>query len=282
MKTIIITESQFKRMLSESINEKFASNRLSQLAREHGGIEKWINGGRREGAKAWYDDKAVDLASVTDDQLYGEPFVYDEVRKNAYPKMSQEQSDMLRNAVLFNDGYAIALKPRRLHVQDGTNEPNPKAVNREKYGSGIGDTGDHNRKPSPFDSEGYGKKQRQEYNPYAVSDDAGYAASLRNAFKNNKEDAEYYAKNGIKDREAQARRNMIDNKKNARELVRNHKRNIAESTDSFEEMEQWVFGNSVTYRDSYAFRYALEYIKKRDLNIYRKLIEREYQEGAGY
>ena len=73
------------------LNEKFASKILSKLAAEHGGIEQFINGGMRDGAKAWYGGDSIDLASVTDEMLTGEPFKYDDNITN----------DQFNNAILF-------------------------------------------------------------------------------------------------------------------------------------------------------------------------------------
>ena len=176
-------------MKGKLITEKFDSPILAKLAKEHGGVMVSINGGMRDGTKAWYRGNSIDLSSIKDNMLgdvfqyYTEPYTHND-------EMTPDQRD---NAVIFNDGYAVALKPYSYHKKNGTEEPHDKVSKPSKYGSGIGDTGDHNREPSSFIDDG-GKVQGQKYNAYGVSDDAGYANGIRNAFNNNKGDASYWSK----------------------------------------------------------------------------------------
>lgn len=191
------------------ITEKFASRMLANLARQHGGIRKRINGGMRDGTVSWYSDRAVDLASITDDML-AEPFLYEIPRPNIervgdkliytqpdgtqrevtgkeaneiwwnYERENDEHDDNMTadqkyNMILFNDGWAVALKPYRYHKEHGTQEPDQKPSKRySKFGTGLGDTGDHNRKPSPFVKNG-GKIQGQEYNAWMFNSDNAVA-----------------------------------------------------------------------------------------------------------
>ena len=210
------------------LTEKFASRILANLAKQHGGIKQRINGGMRDGTVSWYADRAVDLATITDDML-SEPFQYEipepDIKRQGntiiytepdgtqreisskeaneimwdYKTKSDEHDrnltvDQRYNMILFNDGWAVALKPYHYHKEHGTQEPNKKqrkSFNRFK--TGIGDTGDHDRTPSPWVTDG-GKVQGQYYDPYGVSSDAVVARSTRNAMGMTKSDAEYYAK----------------------------------------------------------------------------------------
>ena len=226
-----------KSQTMQLLTEKFKSNILAKIAPQHGGIAMWINGGKRKGPKVWYRDKKVDLSTITDDMLIGEPFVYDDVYTNGRVngKLTPEAYEKVSNVVLFNDGYAIQLKPYRLHKQDGTEEPHDPKEKPSKYGTGIGDTGDHVH----YDSDGDSKKQTQFYNPYAISPDAGYGNSLRNAYKNNKGERDElqaqlnqldnntentFQRNALKKRIKNAESDMEDNKKNAAQTVKNHDR----------------------------------------------------------
>ena len=222
----LFIENIFYRM--KLLTEKFASRMLANLAKQHGGIKKRINGGMRDGVSSWYRDRAVDLSTITDDML-AEPFQFEvpepkfrhEMNKTFYiepdgterevsPKEEEEirweareqslkhertlNADQLYNMVLFNDGWAVALKPYSYHKEHGTQEPNEKPSKEySKYGSGIGDTGDHNRKPSPWVTDG-GKVQGQTYNPYSVSDDSAESYHIRRVIANLQGEAEEYAK----------------------------------------------------------------------------------------
>jgi hypothetical protein len=48
------------------------------------------------------------------------------------------------------------------------------------------------------------------------------------------------------------------------------------------EMEEAVFDMSIPYRDSTAFRKALQYIEKTDPDLYEELIQTEYNEMSGF
>lgn len=195
------------------LTEKFASKTLADLARQHGGIKQRINGGMRDGTVSWYADKSMDLATVTDDMLAepfqyeipepnikrsGDTFIYTEPNgtkreissKEAYEimwdyKQKDDEhdrnltADQKYNMILFNDGWAVALKPYRYHKENGTSEPNRKPSREySKFGTGIGDTGDHDRTPSPFVNDG-GKVQGQGYNAYFISGDAVARRGIR-------------------------------------------------------------------------------------------------------
>ena len=190
--------------MKQILLEKFASPMLAKLAKEHGGISRWINGGMRNSTNAWYRGDSIDLATVTDEML-DKPFQY---YKAPYERNLDITIDQRDNMILFNDGWAVALKPYSYHKYNGTDEPQKKPVNRDKYGSGIGDTGDHDRTPSPFVAGG-GKTQGQVYNPYGVSTDAARANGIRTAFNNNLNDQKYWAKEAEKYRNQaeEARRN---------------------------------------------------------------------------
>lgn len=165
-KYISLTESINENM----VNEKFNSNKLAQYAKQHGGIEIWRNGGMRNGANAWQRGNSIDLSQVTDDMLNGEPVNYD----------SMENKD---NAILFNDGTAVQLKPyNEIPAPEKKKKPS-------RYMTGIGDTGDHNKKP-PFNNPD-AKIQKQEYNPWGISQKAAEAHYGREAIQNNKNDIDY-------------------------------------------------------------------------------------------
>lgn len=234
--------------MKQILLEKFASPMLAKLAGEHGGVMVSINGGMRDGARAWYRGNSIDLSSVNDSML-GDVFQYYTAPYTTNDEMTPDQKD---NAIIFNDGYAVALKPYSYHKKHGTEEPHDKVRKPSKYGTGIGDTGDHNREPSSFIDDG-GKIQGQRYNPYGVSDDAGYANGIRNAFNNNKNDASYWAKmaeeaqadaekareNGdmtmyytylrrkkeFEDYAKNASANMSDLRNSGKNLVKNHQKN---------------------------------------------------------
>lgn len=163
------------------INEAFASKRLAQLAKEHGGIKVGRNGGLRDGTYAYYGGNGIDLSKVTDDMLYGEPFEY------SWETASNEQRN---NSIHFNDGYAIALKPYNLAKNDNIDVPGRKQK-PSRYFTGIGDTGDHDKKESPFFKDGK-RDVGPQYNGFGISSRAGESQNYREAFKNNKEDYEYF------------------------------------------------------------------------------------------
>lgn len=152
------------------INESFSSRKLAQYAKEHGGIEIWRNGGMRNGANAWQRGNSIDLSQVTDDMLNGEPVNYDNMKNKD-------------NAILFNDGTAVQLKPY-------SEVPAPEKKSKpSRYMTGIGDTGDHDKKP-PFNNPD-AKIQKQEYNPWGISQKAAEAHYGREAIQNNKNDIDY-------------------------------------------------------------------------------------------
>ena len=163
------------------LNETFSSRKLADMARQHGGIEISINGGMRNGANAFHGGSSVDVSKITDEMLIGEPFKYD--YKNTPDKVAA-------NLIHFKDGYAISLKPYDLKSGNNINPERPRQK-PSRYGTGIGDTGDHNKKESPFFKNGK-KDVGPEYNGFGISSRAGESQHYREAIKNNKKDIKYY------------------------------------------------------------------------------------------
>ena len=163
------------------LNEAFASKKLAVLAKQHGGIDISRNGGIRDGAKAFFGGSSVDVSRITDDMLSGEPFEYDYLRT---------PDRVSANLIHFKDGYAISLKPYDLRNSDNINPAKPRRK-PSRYGTGIGDTGDHDKRESPFFKNGK-KDVGPEYNGFGVSSRAGESQHYREAIKNNKNDIKYY------------------------------------------------------------------------------------------
>lgn len=171
------------------INEDFSSRILAKLAKEHGGIKISNNGGVRTFPCAFIYGHSVNPSEITDDMIVGEPF-----EDSPYGN-----SD---NAVIFNDGMAIALrKDSELSRYSGDRK-------LARFRSGIGDTGDHDKTPDGF--TGNEKKAvSAPYNGWQSSDRAGYSQSLRNAYKVNKEMGDTKTVDKIK---AKARDLVAENK----------------------------------------------------------------------
>ena len=163
------------------LNETFSSRKLADMAKQHGGIEISINGGMRNGANAFHGGSSVDVSKITDDMLIGEPFKYD--YKNTPDKVAA-------NLIHFKDGYAVSLKPYDLKSGNNINPERPRQK-PSRYGTGIGDTGDHNKEESPFFKNGK-KDVGPEYNGFGISSRAGESQHYREAIKNNKNDIKYY------------------------------------------------------------------------------------------
>lgn len=163
------------------LNEAFSSIKLADMAKQHGGIEISINGGMRNGANAFHGGSSVDVSKITDEMLIGEPFKYD--YKNTPDKVAA-------NLIHFKDGYAVSLKPYDLKSGNNINPERPRQK-PSRYGTGIGDTGDHNKKESPFFKNGK-KDVGPEYNGFGISSRAGESQHYREAIKNNKNDIKYY------------------------------------------------------------------------------------------
>lgn len=158
------------------LNEAFNSRMLASLAAEHGGIEINRNGGLRDFPCAFLHGHGVNPSEITDDMLVGEPFEY-----SPYDRKSD-------NAVLFNDGTAIALRnDSELRYRNA----GEKRMNR--YGSGIGDTGDHDKRRGGFIGNGKDAVSAP-YNGYSVSQRAGDAQGMRRAIENNRRDIDYIDK----------------------------------------------------------------------------------------
>lgn len=215
------------------LNEAFSSKKLADMAKQHGGIEISINGGIRKGANAFHGGSSVDVSKITDEMLNGEPFKYD--YKNTPDKVAA-------NLIHFKDGYAVSLKSYDLKNGNNINPESPRQK-PSRYGTGIGDTGDHNKKESPFFKNGK-KDVGPEYNGFGVSSRAGESQHYREAIKNNKDDIKYYeehpdgeySKNAIN----RAKKNIQTIKGYGKELLnkrknesKNMKNMIKESLNNF-------------------------------------------------
>ena len=206
--------------MKKQINEAFASKKLSDLVKKHGGIKSYYNGGIRDGIAAYVNGYRT-MASELSDDMIGDVFYYND------GTFKQQE-----NAVVFNDGSAVEI------INNGNL---PKKVSKpNKYGTGIGDTGDHNRKPSPFFKDAKIDKG-PEYNGFSVSSRAGESQHYREAFNNNKEDYEYFkshpersdSKEGMKKAASNMSairgygRNLLNRRKNESKQSKNY---ITEST----------------------------------------------------
>lgn len=186
-----------------NINESFSSRKLAGYAKEHGGIAIFRNGGLRDGAKAWQHGRGIDVSSITDDMLVGEPFKYD----------SYDQ-DFTRhnNAILFKDGYAV-----QVSVNTDAKKPASGERRLRRYGSGIGDTGDHDKSRGGF--VGTGKDALSSpYNGFSVSDRAGESQGLRGAIEYNKAAGDERGLNDVKNRARKLVKRL--NESQLREIVR--------------------------------------------------------------
>lgn len=63
-------------------------------------------------------------------------------------------------------------------------------------------------------------------------------------------------------------------------LIRNTVKKVIKESIDFEEMEERVYSVSRPLRDSSAFSYAMDYIKKINPELYAKLIQMEYNEAV--
>ena len=162
------------------INENFSSQVLAKLAKEHGGIQISRNGGLRQFPCAFLRGHGVNPSDITDDMIIGEPFEY-----SLYDRKSE-------NAVLFNDGTAIELD-RNVELPQRTSG----ARRFKRFGSGIGDTGDHDKTRGGFIGKGKDAESAP-YNGWQSSERAGYSQSLRDAFKVNKEMGDKKSMDAIK------------------------------------------------------------------------------------
>lgn len=208
--------AQYKTLTESMIlNEKFSSPLLAKYAKEHGGIEISRNGGLRDGAHGYHGGSGVDISKITDDMLEGEPFEFN------WLSATPEQHN---NHISFNDGYAVMIKPYDLKRDDNIDAPKAKGGERKlsRYGTGIGDTGDHDKSRGGW--VGNGKDQLSApYNGFATSNRAGEAQNFRNAWNNNAKDIDYIKnhKEDYKDWPERIRRgeeNIRNIKNYAREL----------------------------------------------------------------
>ena len=223
------------------LNEAFSSIKLADMAKQHGGIEISINGGMRNGANAFHGGSSVDVSKITDDMLIGEPFKYD--YKNTPDKVAA-------NLIHFKDGYAVSLKPYDLKSGNNINPERPRQK-PSRYGTGIGDTGDHNKKESPFFKNGK-KDVGPEYNGFGISSRAGESQHYREAIKNNKNDIKYYeehpdgeySKNAIN----KAKKNIQTIKGYGKELLnkrKNENKNMKNSVKLTESQIKKIVSESV-------------------------------------
>ena len=223
------------------LNEAFSSRKLADMAKQHGGIEISINGGMRNGANAFHGGSSVDVSKITDDMLIGEPFKYD--YKNTPDKVAA-------NLIHFKDGYAVSLKPYDLKSGNNINPERPRQK-PSRYGTGIGDTGDHNKEESPFFKNGK-KDVGPEYNGFGISSRAGESQHYREAIKNNKDDIKYYeehpdgeySKNAIN----KAKKNIQTIKGYGKELLnkrKNENKNMKNSVKLTESQIKKIVSESV-------------------------------------
>ena len=132
------------------INENFSSQVLAKLAKEHGGIQISRNGGLRDFPCAFLHGRGVNPSDITDDMIVGE-----------------------RTAIALDRNAELPYRTsgeRRF----------------KRFGSGIGDTGDHDKTRGGFIGKGKDAESAP-YNGWQSSERAGYSQSLRDAFKVNKE-----------------------------------------------------------------------------------------------
>lgn len=223
------------------LNEAFSSRKLADMAKQHGGIEISINGGMRNGANAFHGGSSVDVSKITDEMLIGEPFKYD--YKNTPDKVAA-------NLIHFKDGYAVSLKPYDLKSGNNIN-PERSRQKPSRYGTGIGDTGDHNKEESPFFKNGK-KDVGPEYNGFGISSRAGESQHYREAIKNNKNDIKYYeehpdgeySKNAIN----KAKKNIQTIKGYGKELLnkrKNENKNMKNSVKLTESQIKKIVSESV-------------------------------------
>lgn len=223
------------------LNEAFSSRKLADMAKQHGGIEISINGGMRNGANAFHGGSSVDVSKITDEMLIGEPFKYD--YKNTPDKVAA-------NLIHFKDGYAVSLKPYDLKSGNNINPERPRQK-PSRYGTGIGDTGDHNKEESPFFKNGK-KDVGPEYNGFGISSRAGESQHYREAIKNNKNDIKYYqerpdgeySKNAIN----KAKKNIQTIKGYGKELLnkrKNENKNMKNSVKLTESQIKKIVSESV-------------------------------------
>lgn len=145
---------------NDMINEGFSSLRLAQLAKEHGGIKISRNGGLRDFPCAFINGYSVNPSEITDDMII-------------------DDGDY-NNCIEFNDGTIVGLRKDSevSHRTAGERKAN-------RLGSGVGDTGDHDKSRGGFIGNGKDSVSTP-YNGYAVSDKAGEAQALRNSLEFNK------------------------------------------------------------------------------------------------
>ena len=217
----------FSKKLNESmINESFNSPLLAKYAKEHGGLKVNRNGGLRQGVSAYHGGSKIDPSQVTDDMLYGEPFKFNWQNNPYYEKQ-------FNNSIFFADGYAIMLKPFDLRNGDNIDVPEPrKKANR--YGSGIGDTGDHDKSRGGFVGNGKDAVSAP-YNGFSVSDRAGEGQMRREAWNNNLRDIKYWKekieelKNEIENESDFYRRNMLQKEiYHIKQKIANAQENVGE------------------------------------------------------
>ena len=221
----------FSKKLNESmINESFNSPLLAKYAKEHGGLKVNRNGGLRQGVSAYHGGSKIDPSQVTDDMLYGEPFKFNWQNNPYYEKQ-------FNNSIFFADGYAIMLKPFDLRNGDNIDVPEPrKKVSR--YGSGIGDTGDHDKSRGGFVGNGKDAVSAP-YNGFSVSDRAGEGQMRREAWNNNLRDIKYWEEK-IKELENEIENESDFYKRNVlQKEIYNIKRKIVNAQENVGEIKKY-------------------------------------------
>lgn len=213
------------------LNESFNSPLLAKYAKEHGGLKVDRNGGLRSGVMAYQNGNKIDPAEVTDEMIYGTPFKFDWNSDNEY------RETQFNNSIHFADGYAVLLRPHYSWDQDSVkiSEPRKKA---NRYGSGIGDTGDHDKSRDGFVGNGKDALSAP-YNGFSVSDRAGEGQMRREAWNNNLRDIKYW-ENAIKKLEAE-----IENEPDSRRIpalqyeIRSIKSKIANARENIDDIKSY-------------------------------------------
>lgn len=219
--TIKINESQLKNIIAKVISEEFKSQKLAQLARDNGGLSVMRNGGNREYVNAFQFGRSIDPANVTDDMLVGEPYDYN------WDKITPQQRD---NAIVFN-GTGKNPQERAIQLRNDIEIPKPRQK-ASRYGSGIGDTGDHDKHVRGFKTKNSITQQSAPYNGFSVSNRAGESQNVRDAINTNQRAIDFYKNNPDYDPDGKLTRDaqwVIKNLKKRGEKIKNMKTKITES-----------------------------------------------------
>lgn len=202
-----INESTISRIVSEVITEAFKSPKLAQLTKQNGGLERYSNFGQRETPSVYKSGHYIPASELTDDMIG------DEIPKDAYP--SGENFVVFKNGKQYalknlddvpfvkTDHYwqETPTNQGREGIEDMSEFPDindkrtPYSVGplyakvngkyyrnqgTDKYGSGIGDTGNHDREEN---YEGSKTQHSAPYNALSVSRRASDARTRRDYIK---------------------------------------------------------------------------------------------------